>query len=337
MRKTLLNMAWGICLGISCLLAAQAQDPIVAESPTYDQLGIHVVALQVNCWDAEIASQPVSAYLRVRLADMPVFIDTIQKSGPQMSLLLPINRVYELVFRAEKYLDTTLRIDFAQINDYELKLELGLKPDKIGLDIQIRDLNTDETLPLGGIVKNLYRPEAIYLNPREGREGFYQIRVREEDEYEMEVKSEQGYLFYTQNRIVPKRGLENRLDVKVVRSLAPGHRIPLQDVSFAYNDFSLSEQARSELDRVVPLLLQYPALLIEIAAHTDSDGTDAHNLRLSFLRAEAVQTYLLARGLSPSVLSVKGYGATQPIASNLSPEGKARNRRFELRVLRWTE
>ncbi|GAB4404365.1 MAG: hypothetical protein OHK0053_29860 [Microscillaceae bacterium] len=336
MRKILHSIVGAICLGFGSL-GVLAQDPIVVESPTYDQLGIHVVAVQVNCWDAEIPAQPVPSYLQVRLADTPVFIDTIQKFGAQLPLLLPINRVYELVFRAKKYLDTTLRLDLAQISNYELKLELGLRPDKIGLDIQIRDLNTDEALPLGGIVKNRYRPEAIYLNPGEGREGFYQIRVREEDEYEMEVKSEQGYVFYTQNRMVPKRGFENRLDVKVVRSLAPGNRIPLQDVSFAYNDFALNEQACSELDRVVPLLLQYPTLLIEIAAHTDSDGTDAHNLRLSSLRAEAVQAYLLRQGVSPSVLSVKGYGATQPIASNLSPEGKARNRRFELRVLRWAE
>ncbi|MCS6948162.1 MAG: OmpA family protein, partial [Steroidobacteraceae bacterium] len=77
---------------------------------------------------------------------------------------------------------------------------------------------------------------------------------------------------------------------------------------------------------------RHPELRIEVAGHTDDRGSDAYNLDLSQRRAEAVRDYLAKAGVA-NPLSARGYGESQPIASNADAAGRAQNRRVVLRVL----
>ena len=86
------------------------------------------------------------------------------------------------------------------------------------------------------------------------------------------------------------------------------------------------------LDKLVATVRRCPTAKIEIAGYTDSDGTTAANVALSSRRAEAVVAYLVQAGLDQSHLTAKGYGEADPIASNDTPEGKAKNRRIEFVV-----
>jgi len=70
---------------------------------------------------------------------------------------------------------------------------------------------------------------------------------------------------------------------------------------------------------------------VEIAGHTDSTGGRAHNLDLSQRRAEAARDYLIAKGIDPSRMTAKGYGPDEPVADNSTQDGRAMNRRVELR------
>ena len=76
---------------------------------------------------------------------------------------------------------------------------------------------------------------------------------------------------------------------------------------------------------------QYPNLNVSIEGHTDSQGNDARNLELSSSRAQAVQTYLMGKGISASRLRAVGYGETTPVATNDTSAGRAQNRRVELK------
>ncbi|MFP3871154.1 MAG: OmpA family protein, partial [Syntrophobacteria bacterium] len=87
------------------------------------------------------------------------------------------------------------------------------------------------------------------------------------------------------------------------------------------------------LDEVAEVLEKNPSLRVEIEGHTDSTGTAALNQRLSEQRAEAVLEYLVSAGISRERLSAKGYGLTRPIASNNTREGRAKNRRVELKPI----
>ena len=89
------------------------------------------------------------------------------------------------------------------------------------------------------------------------------------------------------------------------------------------------------LDRLAAFLLFEPTIRVQIIGHTDSDEkASGDNLRLSAIRAEAVRTQLLARGVEPDRLITLGLGHTDPIADNLTKTGKAANRRIEFLLLR---
>ena len=87
------------------------------------------------------------------------------------------------------------------------------------------------------------------------------------------------------------------------------------------------------LDQAVDALKRYPEIKVELDGHTDSIGTDAYNQKLSERRAQIVYDYLTAHGIDASrITAVKGFGETMPIDTNATKEGRARNRRTELKV-----
>lgn len=92
---------------------------------------------------------------------------------------------------------------------------------------------------------------------------------------------------------------------------------------------SIKPQSAGTLNEVVKMMQAHPALRFEIDGHTDNDGTDETNLKLSEQRAAAVKTELVKLGIAPDRLSTKGLGERQPIDSNDTQEGKANNRRVE--------
>ncbi len=84
------------------------------------------------------------------------------------------------------------------------------------------------------------------------------------------------------------------------------------------------------LDQIVAIIMKYPNAKFKIEGHTDSIGTKDYNQSLSEKRAEAVLDYLTTRGISADRLSAKGFGEDNPIDSNVSSRGRAKNRRVEI-------
>ncbi|MEO0998587.1 MAG: OmpA family protein, partial [Pseudomonadota bacterium] len=87
------------------------------------------------------------------------------------------------------------------------------------------------------------------------------------------------------------------------------------------------------LDDAAATLVKNSDLVIEVAGHTDSDGTAEYNESLSERRARTVMNFLIENGANEANLTVRGYGEVQPVADNTTAAGKAQNRRVELRVL----
>ena len=100
------------------------------------------------------------------------------------------------------------------------------------------------------------------------------------------------------------------------------------ELRFATNSAELTVEDRAALDRIVPCLAEGR---FEVGGHTDASGTDAINGPLSMARARSVLAYLVSRGIDEARLEARGYGSSKPIADNSTPEGRARNRRGELR------
>jgi OOP family OmpA-OmpF porin len=106
----------------------------------------------------------------------------------------------------------------------------------------------------------------------------------------------------------------------------------LQGVKFATNSADLLPESMPVLENAIATLKRYPQVNIEVAGHTDSRGSDAYNLQLSSRRAESVLKYLRDGGVS-NTLTSRGYGESDPIASNDTDEGRQQNRRVVLRAL----
>ena len=104
-------------------------------------------------------------------------------------------------------------------------------------------------------------------------------------------------------------------------------------ISFEPNSADFSPGSEQALEELVDLLSKNPQRRIKVAGHTDASGRKQINLELSRKRATAVTSYLIDRGVSRQQLFAQGYGSSQPIASNESDEGRARNRRIELIVM----
>ncbi len=104
-------------------------------------------------------------------------------------------------------------------------------------------------------------------------------------------------------------------------------------VEFVYAKDQLTPKSQKIIDQIAAILQKHPGIKIEIAGHTDSDGTAERNLKLSQRRAEAVKRYLIKKGIPAERLVAKGYGESRPLVKNDTPAHKQLNRRVEFKVI----
>jgi OOP family OmpA-OmpF porin len=106
----------------------------------------------------------------------------------------------------------------------------------------------------------------------------------------------------------------------------------INDVTFEYDRYDLTNEAKSILDGVAEFMAMNPSTKLTINGHTDNSGGEINNKTLSMNRAEAAATYLQAKGVARTRITTKGFGKSMPKATNDTPEGKQMNRRVELKV-----
>ena len=108
-------------------------------------------------------------------------------------------------------------------------------------------------------------------------------------------------------------------------------------ITFAYDSATVQPQFQRTLDQVASTLGQYNQTYIDVYGHTDSTGSDTYNQALSERRATAVADYLSGHGVQGARIGTRGYGKTQPIASNDTDAGRAANRRVEVKIVPITQ
>jgi outer membrane protein OmpA-like peptidoglycan-associated protein len=106
-------------------------------------------------------------------------------------------------------------------------------------------------------------------------------------------------------------------------------KIVTHGINFDVNKAIIKPESMGTLNGIVQIMKDNPDVKFEVGGHTDADGNDALNLKLSQARADAVRSQLISMGIDASRLTAKGYGKTKPISDNTTPEGKANNRRVE--------
>jgi len=163
-------------------------------------------------------------------------------------------------------------------------------------------------------------------------QGNYFITLPVGKDYVFNV-NRKGFLFFSDNFLLSQRAPDSTYEKNIpLQPIEVNASIILKNIFFETNKFQLDPKSQAELDKIVQLLNDNPTLKIEISGYTDNVGKPSDNLSLSNNRAKSVVTYLIGKGIAAQRVAAKGYGETKPVADNTTEDGKAKNRRTELKV-----
>ncbi len=177
------------------------------------------------------------------------------------------------------------------------------------------------------------------LNSREyqgitNEQGKFSTRLPTGDAYEIFILGFKDSTSYNLLDIPATKGnayYKNPFKIEI--QFQPSKTFVLENCTFETGKATLQPESFTVLDELVAYLVRKEDQRIEIGGHTDNVGKAASNLKLSMDRATAVMEYLISKGISPERLTAKGYGMSEPVEENNTAEGRAQNRRTEVKVL----
>lgn len=198
----------------------------------------------------------------------------------------------------------------------------------------VRDKKTREPLAASVELINLETNETESLVSSDSVSGAYLIVLTQGAEYALYI-NKTGYLFKSLNfNYSALKDYEPIvLDIDLERA-SDGTTAILQNIFFDVDKYDLKDKSVTELQKILRFLKENPSVKVEIGGHTDNSGSTSYNVQLSEKRAQSVNNYLIERGIAPERLRTKGYGSDQPIADNMTEEGRQKNRRIEFKIIR---
>ncbi|TGE27000.1 OmpA family protein [Hymenobacter metallicola] len=176
------------------------------------------------------------------------------------------------------------------------------------------------------------RNELIASFRANAQSGRYLVSLPSGINYGIVVRQE-GYLFHSENFDLPAGAAYSEVVKDIaLKKLDVGVKVVLNNIFFDFDKATLRKESTAELERLQKLLVETPALRLEISGHTDNVGKAEYNKDLSNRRAKAVVDYLVTKGIDKGRLTYAGYGDTQPVATNTTKGGRQLNRRTEFKV-----
>jgi outer membrane protein OmpA-like peptidoglycan-associated protein len=191
--------------------------------------------------------------------------------------------------------------------------------------------NTNKAVPAELAVFEPGEDEAMVIAYADTTTGKYSLTVFEKGPFLVEVNAD-GYFF---NNMPLQFHPDTTLKVRniVLKPMATGASIVAENILFTTGKATLRAESYPELNRLARLLNENPSVRIEVSGHTDNTGSASLNKRLSRARALSVKRYLESQGLAPDRIAYEGYGFDNPIAPNTTAQGRAQNRRVEIKVI----
>lgn len=216
---------------------------------------------------------------------------------------------------------------------YSFELRENVRPNKtLWVKGKVFDKKTNKNLPSAVELIDLSSKQPV-TKVETNSEGEYLITLLVGKDYAFNI-NRKGYLFYSDNFLLKDKTPDSIYEKNIgLQPLETNASMILKNIFFDINKFELKPASQAELDILVQLLTENPSVKIEIGGHTDNVGKPSDNLILSNNRAKAVVNYLVSKNIPAQRLLAKGYGETKPIADNKTEEGKAQNRRTEMKVI----
>lgn len=163
--------------------------------------------------------------------------------------------------------------------------------------------------------------------------GKFHLLIPKDADYDVKYTQFTSEAAYDNTLSVPKG--ENQLLTfnYTVRVQLP-EKYTLNNVFFDFNKATLTSESFKELNKLTSFMKAQKTMVIEVAGYTDNIGTEDANLKLSQERADAIRDYLLKHGVHEHKIVSKGYGSSDPVANNDTPEGRKLNRRTEIHIIK---
>jgi outer membrane protein OmpA-like peptidoglycan-associated protein len=183
------------------------------------------------------------------------------------------------------------------------------------------------------MVEDLNTAELIAVSKSNSATGKYLVVLPAGRTYSVSANKE-GFFFHSERFDVPSTSKFQtiRKDIEL-KPIEKGAKVVLNNIFFETGKATLSPQSRVELEKAIDLMKVNPSMKIEVGGHTDNVGDDAFNMKLSHDRAKSVREYLVNAGIGGDRIQAKGYGESNPIATNDTDDGRKSNRRTEFIIL----
>jgi len=313
---------------------------------------VTIVKVSGNLMDE--MGQPVSARMDWKIVDEEDYSESfITDADGYYEVYLEKNQTYEYLVNADDYFVEKGYIDIGEedINDFNIMLtKLDFSRFSINFDYDSAVIRPESYQTLDNVAAVLaeYGDTKIEIAGHSDDTGgdqynknlaLYRAEAVKEYIVNKGISADNihavgygyGYPIAT-NKTEEGRAKNRRIELKILESGSIKEGV-LGCVGFASGKVSINSYSEACLDMLAELLLDNPAVKIEIAAFTDNVGNENSNLTLSQKRAQSVVDYLIEKGIDPTVLRAKGYGEVNPIAPNDTKEGREKNRRIEIKIL----
>lgn len=199
---------------------------------------------------------------------------------------------------------------------------------------KVFDKNTRKTIKAEFELKDLTTGKSITKSYSDSTDGTFLICITPGKNYGLFVSAEK-YMFYSENINLTLTNSQQKPYEKDIPldKIMKGSRIILNNIFFETDSSNLKNNSQTELKKLISFMNINSSIKVEISGHTDNKGNSSHNLDLSNRRAKAVYEYLIKNSVKAERLSYKGFGQTMPIATNDTEEGRALNRRTEIKII----
>jgi outer membrane protein OmpA-like peptidoglycan-associated protein/Tol biopolymer transport system component len=195
------------------------------------------------------------------------------------------------------------------------------------------DAKTNKRLKANFELIDLKTREVTNKSKSDSITGEFLICIPANRNYLLNV-SKKGYLFYSENFSFAGIYLSDKPFLKDIplNPIEIGKTTVLRNIFYETDSYALKEESMVELDKLVRFLKENPAIRIEISGHTDNIGSAEYNMKLSENRSRTVAEYLIKASIDKERITYKGYGFSNPVAVNETEEGRAQNRRTEIKI-----
>ncbi len=199
---------------------------------------------------------------------------------------------------------------------------------------KVFDKETKKALKAEFELKDLTTGKSITKSYSDSTDGTFLICITTGKNYGLFVSAEK-YMFYSENINLTVTNSQQKPYEKDIPldKIMKGSKIILNNIFFATDSSNIKNNSQTELNKLISFMNTNSKIKVEISGHTDNKGTPAYNLDLSNRRAKAVYDYLIKSGVKQERLTYKGFGDTLPIATNDTEDGRALNRRTEMKIV----